>query len=281
MSLQIFFLLLFSVIVSFSSLLTKIALKRKKDPIAYTAIHSLAGGILIIPLVIFDHRLPTGFSPWLFLLLGTATSLAGDYFYFKSFALEDISVLTLVFRLRTVLVFLFGALAYGEAITLNKIVVMLVVTLGTLVTSYQKQKLTFSKGIIYISISCVFLAAMTIVDKKVSSEVSVPLYNTINFLTSGIFFLLLSTKGNLRKILTIKDDVFLLPTIGGGLLLSLASICRRYALTLGEISYAAPFLNVSLVFTMLLGIFVLKETKQLPQKIAGMMLILFGLLIQK
>jgi len=276
MTTQITFILFFVLFISFSNIITKVTLKNGTNVSTFTAFHNIAGGLIVLPLVFFDHRLPGSTLPWVFLTIGVITSVLGDYYYFKSMAIEDISVLTLVFRLRFVLVFIFGTILFHESTTSSKTLAMILITIGSLFTGYREGRFRFSKGVILALISNVFLGTMFIVDKKVASSISIPLYNFINFLTSGLFFLALSLKQHKTSLKHTFQNVNLLPAVVAGALLSLASLCRRYSFHLGEISFATPLLNLSVVLTMFLGIVVLKERDRLWQKIAGLGIIITG-----
>ncbi|MBU1088855.1 DMT family transporter [Patescibacteria group bacterium] len=279
MSLQIIFVFLYVLFISFSSIVTKSALRKKNNPISFIAFHNLAGALIVLPLIFWDHRLPAGILPWLFLLLGTLTSLLGDYFYFKSMSLEEVSVLTLVFRLRLVLVFILGAFFYNETVTPNKIMAMVFVTLGSIVINFKKGKFHFSKGVMFAIASNIFLGAMFVVDKKIASQISVPIYSFINFSASGLFFLTLSLKRHQNSLTKVTNNVLLAQAIMAGCLLSLASLSRRYAFIHGEISFATPLLNLSMVLTMFLAILMLGERKKIFQKITGAILVITGALI--
>lgn len=277
MTSQLLFVLLFVLFITFSNLITRFTLRKNINTYRFTGFHNLFGALVVLPLIFFDYRLPSSPLSWVFLFTATISSIAGDLFYFKSIAIEEMSVLTLVARLRLVIVFIFGALLFKEAITLTKILAMVLVFLGSVIVAYQRQKMRFSKGAVLMFVSNIFLAAMFIIDKKVVQEISVPLYNFINFIFSGSFFIFLSLKsGFSKKSFNSQNLIF---AGGAGALLSLASLSRRYAYRFGQISVATPLLNLSVVFTVITGILFLNEKDRIWQKLAGLCLVLFGSLL--
>lgn len=279
MTLQFVFILLFTLFVTASSILTKSAFNKKGDVYAFTFVHNLMGSLIVLPLLFFDHRLPTNLVPWILLSFGSLCSMIGDYYYFRSLALEEVSVVTLVFRFRLVLVFFIGALFYNEDISVLKIIAVILITAGPLIIGYDGGKFKFSKGVIFALLSNLFLSMLFVVDKRVSDEISVPLYTCINFFTSSLFFLFLYLKQKKKRCTLIFHDAPVVTASIAGILLSLASLSRRYSFHFGEISIATPLLNISVVTTLILGVIILKENQKLAQKALGAILVISGAIV--
>lgn len=272
----VIFVLLFSIFVSLSSILSRYILSKKSNVMGFVFLHNIAGAVAILPLLYFDFRLPTEIMPWIFLLFGTTSGLLGDYYYFLSLKEEETSVLSLVFRMRLVYTFIAGILIFGEKVSGLDVLAMLFVLFGAIIVNYKNGQIKFSKGVILANISNIFLTILLIMDKQVSGSISVPLYSFLNFASSGIFFgiIYFKDKRNNPNIFITEKSRWLIAL--AGVFLAIGTTFRRFALVDGDLSMVSILMNLSVVLTVVMGIVILKERTQLPQKILGLIILLAG-----
>ena len=273
--------LLAALFFSAQRITSRIILREKGDPIAFTMIHDFLSGVFILPLLFFfDISFPAKPTTWVFFLLATVFFTFSDSFSFNAIQNLDISTYQIINQLRHVFV-LFGAfLLYNESLSFFKLLGVFLIILGAVITLYHGKKVSFNtqykKGILFTVLAAFFVSLAFMSDKTLLQDFSFILYASLSMLGIGVLgslYLLAIGKGKslVKECKLQGKSIFLVALLFAGykifIVLSVAT---------GELSKVIPVTQSSLVFIVLGGIVFLKEYERLWQKIIGVFVIALG-----
>lgn len=160
----------------------------------------------------------------------------------------------------------------------HKVVGVFLIVAGNLIVLWRKQKLDFSKGLQMIILASFLFVTGSFVDKFMVTDILSPaLYKSaIFFLASFWVFVLVPKRvARIKKELRLQKQAVI---IAGGLLgLSLYFLVKGFQT--GEASRVLPISSFSLIFSVLGGIFFLREKERMKQKILGAIVAFAGMFL--
>lgn len=169
-----------------------------------------------------------------------------------------------------------GAVFLGETITLTKLIGIFLIIAANVLVIWQGQKIIFSKGIKFIILGTFLFSFGSLVDKSITNNFSPSLYKAVLLIFEVIFLFIFFLKDRIRSI---KNEFKLqgLKIIFIGPLLSLALYFLMKAFQEGgEASRVLPIWSLSLIFSTILGIFLLNEKSNLVKKFTALVLVSIG-----
>ncbi len=274
------FALLAALFFSAQRITSRIILREKGDPVAFTMLHDLLSGLFILPLLLFiDVSFPTNPSTWLFFIIATIFFTFGDVFSYKAVHTLDISTYQIINQLRHVFVLLAGFVFYNESLYLLKILGITLIIIGAVITLYHRSIVfhkQYNKGIVFTILSALFISLALATDKTILKDFSFVLYAALSMLGSGVlgsaYLFLTGRGGSLVHECKLQGKGILL----AALLFSGYKIFIVFSVASGEVSRVVPVTQSSLIFVVLGGILFLKEYNRLWQKLIGVLVISLG-----
>ena len=272
-----FFLALLSgFLFATNRLLVRATLTKQINPMLFGAAHEILAGLLLLPLGLFYFSLPHSVHTWIALFVGMFFIFLCDLLAFLALEKIEASVYQIIGQLRHVIVLFSAYFLLTEAITVTKIVSIILIILGVYAALIVKSHITITKGTLYAFLSTVFISFAFLAIKIVTVDVSPAFSGALSLLFSGfaISTILLTKRTKPTKMIAIIRNKQLLLAAG---IFALFEFSLFTALEIGQASKVTPVNQSSLVFTLLGGYLFLNERDLLKQKIFGSALIAIGI----
>jgi drug/metabolite transporter (DMT)-like permease len=257
----------------------RIKIKPGKNDIAFTALVDLFAALtaaLFIPL--FDIKLPNSTELlWIF-LISILLSAVSDYLLVYATKNADTADTSILMPLSNIWVLILSAVFLNESLSLWKIVGVILIAIGSIVTLYKGKKFVINKGIIAAFIYGWLITGTILIDKGISNNFSLPIYSSIFYFLSSAFLTILSGKNAFKKI---KEEWKINKwwTVGIGVQWALFSLTLLFAYSHTEASKAIPIMRVFIVLITIYSIFKMKEKERMWQKIVGSIIVTGGALV--
>ncbi|MBT4121249.1 MAG: DMT family transporter [Candidatus Magasanikbacteria bacterium] len=252
-------------------------LKGESNPLAYTAIHEFVAGLVLLPMLLFGFDLPEKGITWLFFGFIVIFVFLCDWLTFLALKKIDISLYQIVIQIRHILILFGGFFFFAETLTFLKILAIVIIIVGVAIAVYTKRRFSWSSGVILA-----ILATISIVISFMFVKITVNDFSEIalaSFVLMAVGLLAFPFLGfNVKKInqeMKLNSKGIIL----SGVLFGIFEVFLYTALKIGDVSKVIPVTQVSLVFAVLIGIFFLKERERVPQKLAGMFVIIVGIIL--
>jgi drug/metabolite transporter (DMT)-like permease len=257
-------------------LIIRSVFKKDTDPLAFGALHELLAGLFLIPIALFNLKLPQTSEAWLYLVLVGIFVFLADATSFLSLKNTEASMYQIAQQSRHAVILVGAYFIFGEVITTSKIISIFLIIFGVSVALIDRSKLKISKGIVYAALSAVFISGAFLVIKKIGGSVSPSVSGAFGFLVAGfLIYITYLLKGGKKEKIISKNNIKQL--LLGSITFSLFELCLFSSLTLGEASRVTPVTQSSLVFTLVGGYLFLGEKTRLKPKITGSILIALGI----
>ncbi len=261
-----------------SKMFARVALKGENDALAFTAVHSGIAGIVLLPLIVVNMHFPIQPLTWLFFGIMVSLSFLSDWSSFKALQTTDVSLYQIVNQVGLVLALLGGLLFFAELLTANKVVAIILITLGVIVALYEHQHLAWNIGIRWTVVSTVTSVLASMGSKRTLYDFSEFAFAAVEMFSIGMLCLVCMRRTSAVRIVQVfRRQPFAI--VCSGILFAAMEVTYFYALSLGEASKVIPLTKTGLVFSLLGGIFLLGERQHLNKKISGTILILLGVLL--
>lgn len=257
--------------LSFASLnlLSRVVSVKSKNPRAMSLVFNLFA--IIMSLVIFFARgaykklsLPTGYSPYLYLLI--AVLFYGLYERLRFYVTKalEASHLTVVNNVSLIVAVIIAFFLYAESLTAGKILGFLLILTALVLVSINKVAKINWQGILLAVIANVFLGIGWALDKKMVSYFNSETYNLLAWLLPlAILYFPYIKFSDIKKEIKISSYkiAFLAFFNVVGYFINLK------ALTLADATRVIPIVQTSTLFTVIFGIVLLKEKEHFSRKI--------------
>ncbi len=199
---------------------------------------------------------------WIFLILSGLATGGSWLCYFKALQVANVNKVAPIDKLSTVLTMLLALVILGESLTRNKIISMILITVGILlmtIHSRSEGRKGQSGWWIYAVLSAVFASLTAILGKigmeHVDSDLGTAIRTAVVLVMAWIMVFVTKHSKELKSV-TLYHTVFILLS---GITTGLSWICYYRALQLGEASVVVPIDKLSIVITILFSRLALKE----------------------
>lgn len=261
---------------NFFNIFNRTSLKEKGDSTVYAwwfeVIRFVVFLFLFLPHVVFPQKIEDYF--WL-LLLGV-NEAASVYFFMRSHQLTDLSLSTFVVKLQLIWTPLLAYLFIGERLSMSDYCAIGIILVGIFIAVYSK-KMKKDKGIIITFISSILIALNAVFTKKVTGISNTPLI-MMSMSLPAIILLPFLMKNSYKRIITIPKKTFM-QCLSGTISNIVAMFLAVSAIRLGSTSKVSAVYQGMMVIALFYSIVVLKERKQMRQKIIGATVTIVGLFI--
>lgn len=275
MTLPTFLLILSGLLIGGMYVSAKVFSNEKFSPFTFTVVYSLISTLLALPIVGIRFSLPTDALHWILALLSPISFALGNMFGYKAYMNADASAVGLIGRSSIVVAAIMGVLLLGEHMTFFAIVGLILTAVGGSLMIYQKKRIVLSSGTTAALLMAFFYGLTAMLDKVVVEQFSPYTYVTFNNLIVFLTFFLTvpATRKELVTVLMSNPKLAILTSFLGtaGWLAFLYSIQSEF------VAIAFPLSDtLSLITTVLLGIFLLREKENIAKKYVGMGLAIAG-----
>jgi bacterial/archaeal transporter family protein len=254
------------------------SLMKNESAYAFAVLLSFGGFLVSLPLSGIQFSLPTGWFPWLLVLLSTLVWAVIMWVANLSYKHTPVSVREPIVQTELIWVFLFAVLFLQETVTLWKIIGTLSIFIGMVIVTVHGKfvRASFGNYGVRMTLLTAVLSALTIIiDKKGVSYFSAGFYNSLLYLTPGLV-LLLFLPGRTREVkhmLVRKWKVLLVACVLSATMYF--SVLQAYSLA--EASKVYPITLLGSIIVIFGGMLVFKEERtHILRKSVAAALIIFG-----
>lgn len=259
---------------NFFNIFNRSSLKDKGDSTVYAWWFELFRFIIFFSIFFIHPVSPTVPLAYLWLLLLGMVEVLSVYFFMRSHRLTDLSLSTFVIKLQLIWTPLFAYLFINEHLTSSDYRGIGIILLGIFVAIYSKN-MKRDRGVTMTLISSLLISLLSIFMKKSTEYATTPLILMAMSLPS-ILILPFLMKQSRRRITSISKKNLTKNMLG-----VIANVISMYlsvsAVRLGPTSKVSAVYQGMMVIALVYSIVVLKERKQLWQKVMGSIIILLGL----
>lgn len=256
--------------------IARYALRDEGNALAFTAIHDLIAGFVLLPFILIQFHLPT--NPWIWLsFLGIViTAFLADWLAFLALKYIDVSLYQVLIQMRHGLLLLGGLLFFSEEITGTKVLSVILIILGVGVAFYKKERGLRVKGVLFTLASTLAATIAFLFVKGTVVDFSETAAASFELMLIGVLSFALLRFRTAPVIAEFKRQRWGL--LVSGALFGFFELFLFYALNTGEASRVIPVVQSSLIFTLIFGIVFLRERTRLVQKISGTVIITAGII---
>lgn len=274
----LFYTLISALFSGFVSILHRFIL-RDHDYISYGFLWNIFTALLFIPLFTVDFVVPSNTYAWVIAGIGvflwTIIGLTG----FKATQLTEISLKEPLSHVRLIFLLIFSYFLISEALTFHKTFGTILIFFGMILLTYKRGKL-FGRlsdiGVRLTLFTSFLMALVSVVDKVALKYWSVSTYAFVAFLIPGLILGAITVKRMDRFVKLIKSKLLLL------VLTSILGVGVAYfqfsAYKLTDVSNVFPVFRLSTLVATVGGIILLKEKKDILQKIVGAIIMIIGVI---
>lgn len=268
-----------------TSILAKIGIRDVDSHVA-TAIRNIVVLIFSWLMVFIVGSQRTVFNietrTFLFLILSGLATGASWLCYFKALQLGDVNKVAPIDKSSTILTMILAFIFLGENISMNMIIGMIAIGIGTYLMIQKKkglEKVVEGKAwLIYALLSAVFASLTSILGKvgieNVESNLGTAIRTVVVLIMAWIIVFVTKKQGDIKKI----DKRSLIFIILSGIATGGSWLCYYKALQGGLASIVVPIDKLSILVTVLFAYVFLKE-KLSKKSLLGLALMVFGTLM--
>ncbi|HRN85823.1 MAG TPA: EamA family transporter [Candidatus Dojkabacteria bacterium] len=285
----LFFITLSVITGSLGSILQRVLMKNKvSGSYAYSALTQVISAIvcLVIAFIIGSQNFPTieqifSNNLYLFILFSSILYALHAVFGFKALQSVEVSRFTVIYSLRAVITILVATLFLDEKLTIIQLfgALLILSAIVFLNTTSIKGLFKFTRGEIYALLAAVTFGVATVSDKYLLDWFDYVPYLFVDFIVPGMILFLARPKSIPESVELLKEKlgpkILLFST-----LYAIAAITFFAALTQADnASLVSGVGQVGSIVTVLLGIVLLKERKDLSKKLIAASLSFIGLIL--
>mgnify|MGYP001604650133 CR=1 FL=1 len=273
-------LALLSAFFAFSWRITvRTKLKPGKNDIAFTALVDFFAALtaaFFIPF--FGINFPNSTELLGLFLVSVFLSAISDYLLMFATKNADTADTSILMPLSNIWVLLLAAVFLKESLSVWKIIGVILIVVGSIVTLSRGRKFVINKGILAAFIYGWLITGTILIDKGISNNFSLPVYSMVFYFLSSAILTLLTGKQSINKIvIEWKINKWWSAAIGAQW--ALFSLTLLFAYAHEEASKAVPIMRVFIVLVTIYSVFIMKERERMWQKIIGAIVVTGGALV--
>jgi drug/metabolite transporter (DMT)-like permease len=267
-----------------TSILLRLLLKKENShAIAFSIMYQLITGSVIFIYALFNgFKIPNIFHLVPLIILIFTLYIIGNIGLFNALKRIGISEHKIVYSIRPIVTVVASIIFLGEIINIKQIIGATLILISVVLVSWHSKKIKiFKKGAIFTVISAFAYGLAITGDSYVIRNIDIASYQTFAFIVPALTMLLIfpSSKFYIKK-------MFNFPIFSKLLILcifqAIATITVFTAYKIGRNNVQiAPLTQLSTIIIVLSGIVILKERKNIFQKIIGAILSFFGTIMLK
>jgi len=258
------------------SFISRKSLKDSDDALLYSCWFSILRTIPLIPILFIDYQFLPSFKNIFFLILLGLINTVNIFLFMRMHSRTELSISTIVLRLRTIWVPLLAFVFLGERLIANEYLGIVFLFMAAILIASPK-RLIFDKSVNTVFIFSINTSIVTIILKQLAPNNS-PTVTALAMSLIPALILPFVVNGNGKNIF--HNWRSKLRSRLGIALFSLISLYSFiFALKFGEVSKVNALFQSMSMLTVIIGIVVLKERKLLAKKLIGTALAVIGVLL--
>jgi drug/metabolite transporter (DMT)-like permease len=272
----ILFALFAGFIFAISKLLDRYVLKDGLS-LEYTFLNQIFSALIFLGFFAFHATFPQEIRPWIFVAVSSLFWVLTMYTGYKSLESLEASVQGQFSKLRLVFVLVLGVLILGEALLWSKILGTALILMGVLFISPLKNFSFTTKGVLWVVASALFGALAFLTDKYTLQYFNVEEYIFLIYAIPALYLYPFVRKKTSTVFSLLKRRTWpILISIG---LSAIGYFFMLYAFKSSDVSIVVPLVEVSILFVILGGIFILHERTHMLRKALSGALVIAGVLL--
>jgi drug/metabolite transporter (DMT)-like permease len=219
---------------------------------------------------------------WFLLLVGSI--ITAFAFYGQFLALEHLpaSEQALLSRASILTSTLGGILLLSETVTETKLLGIVLVIIGIIISSIRKGKFVYNKWVFVQLITSIGFGLSVLLDKVVSPHFSSGIYLFFSvFITSLGLLFLAKWKNVLKNIFNFEKTYYMLTIFTSFLFIAAYYVVISVYGMGGDVVIVTALTQIKLPLIVLGGYYIYNEKNDLPQKILGVITVLVGIILLK
>lgn len=267
--------LLFSV----NGLLHRVLMKTdESNPYAQTVIFTGLVGLFGLVIVLlrggFQSTISLDQLPIFGLIAGL--SAVGGVFTFKGFKFIEASEHTILLTTSRFWLVMGAIVILGEALNLRKFMGTGMIILGVIIVEYRKKKFVINRGALYVLVAAACYAMAEIFSFYILRS-----FDSTTFLVYAALFIvvamLILRPGIIKKFSFYTQPKMLANVLVVAMNDTIANLCVFWAYQVGRNALQiGPLMATQTIVTVLLTFLILRETSNMPQKLLGAIVAVFG-----
>lgn len=256
------------------NIFNRAALKTNGDSSVYGWWFELLRMLIFIGLFMLHPVFPTDLLSYFWLFALGMVELVSIYFFMKAHQLTELSLSTIVIRLRLIWTPLFAYFLLGEHLQVSEYIGIFIVLVGVVI-AISPNTLKIDRGVVITLISSFVLTVLSIIQKK-TALIASPSLVMIAMSLPSVFILPLLIKNAKKRLSSIQKTSFMQNLIGTFFNV-ISMYCIISALRFESTSKVNTIFQSMMVVSLFFGIVFFHERKQVWQKILGTMITICGL----
>jgi len=264
------------------NLLQRVVALNSKDARAMALVFNFIASVFAILLFLItgsykNFYLPEGATAWIGLLIASLMYGLFERGRFYVAKLLDASIFTIIINISVVVAFTGSLILYSETLSLRKLIGAILILFALFIVSFRrkdiKNKGTPMKSIAVGVLISIFLGLGWMLDKMGATYFNASTYNIFIWVLPLVFIYFPHIKfKNIKSELKIASwKIALLAFIN-----VLGYFLQLKALELQEATRVIPVVQTATLFTVLLGIFILKEKESIAKKVIASFIAVTG-----
>jgi uncharacterized membrane protein len=192
----------------------------------------------------------------------------------------DVAIVSIMTQLSKAFMVFYGIFLFQEKLNLSDWMGIILLFISSVLVIYKKDVWQFNKYVAWLVVGAFAFATAMVIDVKISSHFSLPVYLFLVFFLPMVIIYLLE-KRNWR---TLKQDFnanqkrkkYFFIT---GVSFALAALFYLLALRQGKVSVVAPLSSVTVLLNVLAGYIFLKEKDDIAKRFIAAVLVVIGVFL--
>lgn len=254
------------IISAFIHSLWNLMSKKSRNKIVFNWLMISAGTILYLPpflYYIFTNKIQIQSAGWQLIALSSVFHTFYFYFLGKSYSYGDLSITYPIARSSPLFVPFLAYIFLNEKLSLIGILGIVVILIGIYLLNFSSFNLKLSenakKAVIYALLTAIFSAFYSVNDKLGVSYVYPFCFIYLSIALTCFLYLPIIIRKNYFREMKIEWKMNNKPILISGCLLIFSYLLILFAFTIDKVSYIVSLRQLSIVFGVIFGIFLLKE----------------------
>lgn len=261
---------------NFFNFINRYVLKEEGDPTAWAFFFEFVRLIVFTIILFFDFSLKLEFQSFILLFLVGFTEFISVYLYMKMHKFSHLSISTIISRTRLIWIPIITFLFFAEKLKLSEYLGIGILFFGLSIV-VSPHKLFMDKGALYANLAAFVIAINTIMFKLSIPYASSSMILVAFCLPSVILFPLFMKNAKNRILSEAKKNF---PIKLAGILGNIvSSYLFIWALHSGDVSRVNAVYQGMLIISVLAGIIILKEKKEIFRKLLGTAMTIIGVIL--
>lgn len=274
-----FYALLGASLFTIFSIYIKVTLFDEKDVKIFTVLLNSMTGVVLLILSFFTERfISLSLSQVGLILLASLLFAAASMLIISARQKEEVGKVTIVRQAAILWVLLGGIIIFQENLTLQKVVGVVLILSGGILSLWKNHEFKVTKSLFYVFIATILISIDAMIANSIIDDNLSPALYSGTVISLGVIWQSIALKhtfSRLKRELIEHRTKFVIPSLlmSG----SMFSLLKGYQQ--GAISQVYPVYSVYLILTVLAGIIFLKERELLGRKIFGSLLVFLGIVL--